>query len=136
MNRDEHRTKTVTREQLYQWEAAEHIEALEARIAELEKELQQFKDLYAISLQSQPAAATDDLPAHVCGLQGYDPMQDPPCPACVRKPPGVTDERELLKEIRADLLMRSEKDSQGLNVVNLSGGLWLKLCKFLQGEGE
>jgi len=20
--------------------------------------------------------------AHVCGLAGYDPMRDPPCPAC------------------------------------------------------
>jgi hypothetical protein len=35
------------------------------------------------SLSQQQAEPTQKpLPEHVCGLQGYDGMRDPPCPAC------------------------------------------------------
>ena len=32
-----------------------------------------------------------EQPRHVCGLQGYDPMKDPPCPGCAATPPETGD---------------------------------------------
>lgn len=29
------------------------------------------------------ASKSRGAPTHVCGLQGYDPNRDPPCPGCV-----------------------------------------------------
>jgi len=35
----------------------------------------------------------------------------------------------LLEDVKSDLLMRSEKDSQGFDVVNLSGSIWHRIKK-------
>jgi hypothetical protein len=35
----------------------------------------------------------------------------------------------LLLDIKADLLTRSEQDTKGVNVVNLSGSIWHRLKK-------
>lgn len=39
----------------------------------------------------------------------------------------ITELEILLMDIKTDLLMRSEKDFDGMNVVNLSGSIWHNL---------
>jgi hypothetical protein len=56
------------------------------------KRMAQLRDLIVEALQDcdqcehwegYGEVASVDSPKHVCGLTGYNPMIDPPCPACV-----------------------------------------------------
>ena len=38
----------------------------------------------------------------------------------------------LLLDVKTDLLIRSKKDSEGINVVNLSGSIWHRLKKAVE----
>lgn len=38
----------------------------------------------------------------------------------------------LLEDLKADLLLRADIDSEGLNVVNLSGSIWHRLKKTIK----
>lgn len=38
----------------------------------------------------------------------------------------------VIEDIKADLLMRADIDSEGLNVVNLSGSIWHRLKKAIK----
>ena len=40
--------------------------------------------------------------------------------------------KAILKRVKEDLLMRSEEDSEGFKVVDLSSSIWLQLNKVLE----
>ena len=45
-------------------------------------------------------------------------------------------DKELLKAIKKDLLVRGDKDSDGFTVVNLGSTLWSQLCKSADNDPQ
>ena len=48
----------------------------------------------------------------------------------------IAELENVLKEVKKDLLMRAEQDSDGFKVVNISSSLWITLNDEIKGQNK